>query len=861
MLSSPDDKWFARNLDTHGDALAIVSGTGEPVSYRALAERADASAAGLVGASLAAIEFVSTLDAVSAYLGALRMGVPVILLAPGALEADDRIVRQFRPDALFRGGWRRQAVDIKGAAPHPDLAILLPTSGSTGDPKLVRLSRGNLVANAEAIVQYLGLKPSDRAITSLPLSYSFGLSILHSHLSAGASIALTSESVATEEFWRVFREAGCTVFAGVPHSYKLLERSDFFARELPTLRILQQAGGRMDPDAVLRWSQWAAGGGRRFFVMYGQTEATARMAYLSPEQAAAHPDCIGLPIPGGAFTIERDDGSPIDGAGEAGELVYRGPNVMMGYAHCREDIAQAGGPPVLPTGDIAERTPGGLFRIVGRASRFVKHFGLRIQLDDIERMLASEGLDAAVAGDDDRIVIAVERGVAAAPLRQRLAERYKLPEASFELLHGIGIPRRESGKPDYAAILETARSMHGKGSADSVTGLHRLYTAIARGRKISRRESFSSLGGDSLSYVHATLEIEGLLGYVPDGWENISLAELESLSADGAKPRPGTQSMVKLDSEILLRACAITAIVMLHTHLTKFAGGAELLIFLAGYNLVRFQRERLFSSRALEIVRNFFLNFMVPYLGLMLIYFGLKGELDIASLLLVSNYIGRFRTVLEPYWFLEALFQCLLLTAMFFWLPPIRRAAKSRPIALLAALFLAAATARIIALGVEPASLRSRTLASILYLFAGGMLFAGSRNRLFRLGISCAVITLSVATWGFWDTHPWWLIVALAALIFVPRVPAPRPFRYVVENLAAASFYIYMVHAMVIWILVSFMGAYDGILPATVSLLAGWATWRLHRDAMQGQLGKRIRPAGVIELNKRAERISKSPPF
>jgi acyl-coenzyme A synthetase/AMP-(fatty) acid ligase len=818
---APDPAWFFPRLGERGDALAVIAEDGRRISYATLARDADAAAVALDGAHLAAIELASRYDALTAYLAAVRRGVPVILLGTDAIAKDGRIVDLFRPDAVFRsatGAWERLA--DTAAQPHPDLAVLLSTSGSTGDPKLVRLSRANIAANAAAIAEYLGLTADDRAITSLPLSYSFGLSVLHSHLSVGAGVALTDESVASEAFWTRFAEAGCTVFAGVPHSYALLERSSFFDRDPGALRLLQQAGGRMEPAAVTRWTGWAEASGRRFFVMYGQTEATARMAYLPPEQAAAHPDCIGRAIPGGTFHLEDAEGAPIEAAGMPGELIYTGPNVMMGYARTAADLALPPGDQTLRTGDIAERTADGLYRIVGRAARFVKLFGLRIGLDDVERALSADGRDVAVAGDDRGLAVAVDGGDAAM-LRRDIAARYALPETSIHVVTGAPVPRRENGKPDYAAILAAARAAPPPASG----GLRALYTAVARGRPVSDEDSFASLGGDSLAYVQATMEIEALIGDVPDGWESLSLAELEARAVGAAGPRGG---LVRLETEVLLRAAAITAIVMLHAKLAGFAGGADLLLLLAGYNLVRFQQARLTGGRALEIVRTFFLNFMLPYLGLLAAYSLAKEEVDVSSYLLVSNYVGRFQSVLEPYWFLEAVFQCMLIVCLLFVIPPVRRLAARSLLPLLLGMFAIAVAARFAGFLLDPPELENRTAESVLYLFTGGMAFMIAPTAI-RLILAAIIAALSAASWGLWSTHPLWLIVAFAGMMALPAIRVPSPVRDVARQLAAASFYIYMVHSVVIWLIVYRLHLPAGLLPTAASLLAGWLCWQAHK--------------------------------
>ncbi|RYI97112.1 MAG: AMP-dependent synthetase, partial [Actinomycetales bacterium] len=223
-------------------------------------------------------------------------------------------------------GWRRTAAPAPVL--HPDLRLLLSTSGSTGSPKLVRLSRENLTSNAHAIADYLDLHGDDRAITSLPLHYCYGLSVLHSHLVRGAGVVLTDLSVVDECFWDLCRRARVTTLSGVPYTFELLHRSGFAEREPGSLRRVTQAGGRLRPEAVREYADTCATRGIDFFVMYGQTEATARMAYLPPALAAAHPDAAGIAIPGGHLRIDSVPDQPAD----VGEVVYSGPNVMLGYA-------------------------------------------------------------------------------------------------------------------------------------------------------------------------------------------------------------------------------------------------------------------------------------------------------------------------------------------------------------------------------------------------------------------------------------------------------------------------------------------------------------------------------------------------
>ncbi|HEU5108877.1 MAG TPA: AMP-binding protein, partial [Micromonosporaceae bacterium] len=291
---------FVRDLARHGDAPALITEDGT-VTYAELAPRVDDFARRLgPGRRLVLLAGRNEPDAVVAYLGALAGGHP-LLLTPDDPAAVDSLVAAYDPDVVVRRAARRWTVRDRrpGSAhdPHPDLVLLLSTSGSTGSPKLVRLSAANLAANAEAIAEYLDLRGTDRAATTLPMHYCYGLSVVNSHLVRGGGLILTDRSVTDPSFWKLFRRAAGTAFAGVPYTFDLLDRVGFEELDLPHLRYVTQAGGRLAPERVARYAALGRRRGWRLFVMYGQTEATARMAYLPPDLAETRPQAIGRPIP------------------------------------------------------------------------------------------------------------------------------------------------------------------------------------------------------------------------------------------------------------------------------------------------------------------------------------------------------------------------------------------------------------------------------------------------------------------------------------------------------------------------------------------------------------------------------------
>jgi long-chain acyl-CoA synthetase len=355
---------------------------------------------------------------------------------------------------LVRTGYR--ADHPSGNAPHvvhPDLGVLLGTSGTTGSRKFVRLSSHSVHSNAASIATCLSLSEDDRPITTLPFHYSFGLSVLNSHWVAGAPIVVTSQSVIQQPFWDMFVARDCTSLAGVPFTYQMLERAGFRDLSLPSLRTLQQAGGALDVKLARTYADHMTARGGRFFVMYGQTEATARISYVPPDRLLEKLGSAGIAIPGGTLHI---DGGAMEGRSgrRAGEILYEGPNVMMGYATSSEDLRlgdELHG--VLRTGDIGYLDEEGFLFLVGRSKRIAKVFGLRINLDEFETVLREQG-PAAVIGGGDVIWgfcgFGTDESVAA--LARTLARRFALHHTTVQLRHVEAIPTTAFGKIDYQQV-------------------------------------------------------------------------------------------------------------------------------------------------------------------------------------------------------------------------------------------------------------------------------------------------------------------------------------------------------------------------------------------------------------------------
>jgi acyl-CoA synthetase (AMP-forming)/AMP-acid ligase II len=453
-----------------GANTAIVA-DGERITYAELVHRV-AKMARRLGFTrrLTLVAMSNTVESVVGYLAALAAGHAVILADAGEEAVIEELIERFDPDTVARPD--RDAIKERHDDPahelYPDLALLLATTGSTGSAKLVRLSYDNLHANAAAIAAYLSINETDRAVTTLPLHYCYGLSVVHSHLLRGASVLVTQRPVTDPGFWELARRYQITSFAGIPHTFEQLDRIGFENVAPRSLLYITQAGDPLAPERVKRWAEAGSAAGWQFFVMYGQTEATARMAYLPPDLAADHPGAIGIPIPGGALRLDPDPDWPDD---DTGELVYTGPNVMLGYAEGPGDLARGRDVDELRTGDIGRRTDSGLYEIVGRRGRLLKLFGLRIDLRRIESALAESGIEAVCVGAGDFLVVAVQGAASAEPARRVVGAAVRLPAAAVRLLSVDALPRLGNGKPDYQALLDQASGRPPSRRRSAGTGL------------------------------------------------------------------------------------------------------------------------------------------------------------------------------------------------------------------------------------------------------------------------------------------------------------------------------------------------------------------------------------------------------
>lgn len=428
--------WFD---STYHFRIAVIADDGIRMTYGELYDCVRTKAKSLQSGILQFCLCRNDIESIVFYLACLEANAPVVLLDA---QKDEATIEYLR--AIYQPGI---------TLCHPDLAVCLTTSGSTGSPKLVRLTKQNLMSNAEAIAEYLHIDENERPITMLPMYYSYGLSIINSHLIKGATILLTDKTYAQREFWNFLRENEATSMAGVPYTWEMLRRLRFFRMDLPSVKTLTQAGGKLNADIAREYIENAAQTGRKFIVMYGQTEATARMSYLPWDKALDKCGSVGITVSGGRFELIDNQGNVIQEPNVDGELIYYGDNVSLGYAECAADLLKGDeNLGRLATGDIAYRDQDGFYYITGRLKRFVKIWGNRCNLDQLEQIVKTITISCACVGVDDCVTIFTTQDGVEQEIKSLLTAKTGLNPRAFQVKKIDKIPTTVSGKLDYSAM-------------------------------------------------------------------------------------------------------------------------------------------------------------------------------------------------------------------------------------------------------------------------------------------------------------------------------------------------------------------------------------------------------------------------
>lgn len=460
------------------EAIAAIEDTGKSVTYGQLVECCQAFKQILTERELVFCLCENTIGALAGYLS-LYDNKDVALLLNASIDRGllNELIRIYQPAYFWLPEKYQQEFGLESIFQTHDyilaktgyqwcpmekqLALLLTTSGSTGSPKLVRYKYGNIEANARNVAKVFGWTAEERAICDLPMQYSMGLNVINTHLLTGGTLLLVSTNLVSPVFWKFIREYKATSFTGVPYSYEILFKLKFLRMDLPHLKTFAEGGGKLTDSAFQTLADFAQKEGKRFFATFGTTETSARMAYLSPELATVKCGSIGQALPGSEMFLIDENGNTLEGADVEGELSYKGPNVTLGYAVCREDLLKGDDfQGVYQTGDIARRDKDGCYYIIGRKKRFLKLFGLRISLDQCERLITDEfGIECACVGDDSRMEVFINDESMNTDVKSFISTKTGLPGTAFNINVIESIPRNESGKINYRILnLENGKN-------------------------------------------------------------------------------------------------------------------------------------------------------------------------------------------------------------------------------------------------------------------------------------------------------------------------------------------------------------------------------------------------------------------
>ena len=458
-LSSAPAFWLG--LDRFSSSPALID-DGVVWSYARLDDvtRHYADAFASSAKKVVILQLERTVSGIACYFGLLRAGHAVAICGN---MVDAEFVAAYRPDIILlpeRAGLpklgagyvemppvgdflRFESTFVEQAAPHADLTLLLSTSGSLGKPKLVRHSDRAVAVAAEQVREGLQIRADERAITALPFTHVYGLSVLHAQLSSGGALVLTRASVMDRRFWETFRRNAVTSMSGVPWIYQRIMDAGLEHIDIPSLRRLDQSGGRL-AARIAAWLSSAFPPERvATFNMYGQTEAGGRISILPSYMARHKPNSVGVAVVDGCLACTAE-----------GEIVYHGPNVMMGYATNRVDLA--GGDSSngrLNTGDLGRIDSDGCLYITGRNNRLSKVLGYRVSLDDVEDFF-EDLLQVAAVSDDETIALHCEGAISETVVARTaaLAERLCLPRHLLRLVQSKRLPRSASGKILYRKL-------------------------------------------------------------------------------------------------------------------------------------------------------------------------------------------------------------------------------------------------------------------------------------------------------------------------------------------------------------------------------------------------------------------------
>jgi len=448
------------------DSQPFIIDGNDVYTFEEIFSLADALYKNIEIRSVVLIESERDLGTVLAYIGALRNdAIPLLIDANSARSTLEALINDYKVDVIFA---KNNCTSINYAfvsclygfqiyhrlsklveKPFDKLALLLPTSGSTGEAKCVRTSYENLNEATLSVLRYMEMDSARISISSLQLHYTYGLSVLNLSLASRSKFVLTKHSWIEREFWSLVELHGVTDLSGVPFMFQTLRRLKLSEKILMNLRCVNQAGGRLEPKFTQYFIDYFSAHAVSYLTMYGATEASPRISYVPADRAKEKLGTVGLPLDIGKLYTDAKDGK------SEGELIYEGSNVCLGYAYSRDDLVKGDeNNNILKTGDLGFIDEDGFATIVGRKKRFVKVFGMSVNLDALEPIVKSIAAESVVIGEDDNVKVLVTMSTPANEIKEKIMSQVTFSNKGLKVVPIPEIYLNSSGKPDYPKLTE-----------------------------------------------------------------------------------------------------------------------------------------------------------------------------------------------------------------------------------------------------------------------------------------------------------------------------------------------------------------------------------------------------------------------
>jgi len=460
-----------KKLNQHKENIAFIDESNKKYFYKDLISFCDLFCSKIEKRSLILILCENHYEAISFYISAIyNKHVPILIDNKTSAEYTKNIIKLYKPNYIFLRNEinefsknyflntklerfklieKNKKISIQL---YKNLAVLLPTSGTTGSPKMARISYQNIYSNTKSIIKYLNIKNKHRTITTLPFSYSYGFSVINTHIEAGSSIVLNEYSIIQKKFWELFNKNKVTNFSGVPYTFEIIKKLKINVCKNKTFIYSTLAGGKLDDECIRYFYKEYNKYKKKFIIMYGQTECSPRISYLPWNKINKNFDSIGVAIPMGKLSIKNEQKYKNLSLNKVGELHYKGPNVFLGYASKAKDLVKKDEyKGSINTLDLAYKK-NGLFFLYARSKRIIKCYGKRINLDDIEYQLKKINIEAVCKGSENNIVIFFINNSTKNKIKDLLFNKMFIPKSITKIKKLDKIPILLSGKVDYKEL-------------------------------------------------------------------------------------------------------------------------------------------------------------------------------------------------------------------------------------------------------------------------------------------------------------------------------------------------------------------------------------------------------------------------